>query len=67
MSDANAHLLAGDIEEALNAARHGKATSADWSLIYWACGLRQQHQADHFFGYLTIGDLNDFDGQGRRL
>lgn len=66
MSDANAHLLAGDIEEALNAARRGVATDADWSLIYFACGLRQQHQADYFFDYLTFGDMNDFDGQRRQ-
>lgn len=67
MSDANAQLLQGDVEDALNAARQGKASSTDWELIYWACGLRQQHQADHFFDFLSIGDSNDFDGQGRRF
>lgn len=58
---------AADIENALHAARLGVASDDDWTLIYFACGLRQQHQADSFFDYLTIGDnKNDAYRQGRR-
>lgn len=66
MSDANAQLLAGDIEEALNAAQRGHASQSDWDLIYFACGLRQQHQVGSFFNFLSVGDKHDFDRQGRQ-